>query len=61
MAYSIKDMAIKANEGKRSWKPVMCMHDQGSKVKERPQPGFFHIDRKRKECKGERTEFVKKC
>ena len=54
-------MAIKANEGKRSWKPVKCMRDQGSKVKERPQPGFFHIDRKRKECKGERTELVKKC
>lgn len=60
MAHSLKDMPIKANEGKRSWKLVVCMHDQGSKIKEGPQTGFFHIDRKRKE-KGERTELVKKC
>lgn len=41
MAQSIEDMPVQANEGKRSWKPVMCMHDQGSQGKEHPQPGFF--------------------
>lgn len=48
MAHSLKDMPVKASEGKRSWKPVVCIHDQGSKIKEGPQTGFFHIDRKKK-------------
>lgn len=52
MAQSIEDMPIQANEGKRSWKPVTCMHDQGSQGKQHPQPGFFSYRQEKERVKG---------
>lgn len=50
MAQSIEDMPIQANEGRRSWKPVMCMHDQGN---QKASPAWiFHIDKEKKRVKG---------
>ena len=56
MAQSIEDMPIQANEGKRSWKPVTCMRDQGSQGKEHPQPGFFSYRQGKEKSEKRRKE-----